>query len=96
MLGKLDRKPPPRPLHQHGKTGDGNEHRQQADHCLGRDQASIAELQRAGDHRRHLRDDAGQEHKCKAVADAPPSDLLAEPHRDHDACGQREHSREDE
>src|SRR3546814_13579050 len=41
-------------------------------------------------------DDAGEDDQRHAVADAALSHLLAHPHQEHRACGQRDHRRHDE
>jgi hypothetical protein len=46
--------------------------------------------------RRQLGDDAGQDDQRDAVADAARGDLLAEPHQEHGAAGQRDRGRQAE
>ena len=61
-----------------------------------RQRALAAEFQRAGDRVRQVGDDAGEDDQRDAVADAARGDLLAEPHQEHGAAGQRDHRREHE
>ena len=56
----------------------------------GGQRALAAELERAGDRRRDVGDDAGEDDERDAVADAARGDLLAEPHQEHGAAGQRD------
>ena len=53
--------------------------------------AGAAELEHGRDTVRQAGDDAGEDDERDAVADAARGDLLAEPHQEHGAAGERNH-----
>ncbi len=89
-LRVLHQKPPLRSLHKDDDGDDDDRHDQQPDDQRRRERALPAELERADQSVRQLRDDAGEDDERDAVADAARGDLLAEPHQEHGAADQRD------
>ena len=58
--------------------------------------ALTSELESAGNRRRQLGHDAGQNNQRNSVADAARGDLLAQPHQEHRAAGERDRGRDQE
>jgi hypothetical protein len=82
-----------------------NEHHQigEAQHQRGdedrgqRVHVAVADLlEHADDRSRQAGDDTGENDQRHTVADAALGHLLAEPHQEHGACGQRDHRGQDE
>ena len=61
-----------------------------------RDRALAAKLEGAGDRGRQIGHDAREDDQRGAVADAARGDLLAQPHQEHGAAGERDHGRDEE
>ena len=80
-----------RALHEDDEGDDGDRHQQEDDDEDGRDRAGAAELEGGGQGVRQVGDDAGHDDQRDAVADAARGDLLAEPHQEDGAAGQRDH-----
>ena len=78
------------------KAIDRDHHDDDREDEAGRQRALTAEFERAGDRRRQARDDARQDDQRNAVADAARGDLLAEPHQEHGAAGERDDRRDAE
>ena len=78
------------PLHEHDEIGDAeHQHDDQQDRQAA--DVAVANLfQRADRRRRQAGDDTGEDDQRDAVADAALGDLLAEPHQEHGAGGQRD------
>ena len=92
----LDQKAPLRALHEHDEGDDGDRHHQHDQDQAGRERALPAELERAGDGRRKLCNDARHDDQRGAVADTALGDLLAEPHQEHCPAGERDDGGEPE
>ena len=76
-------------LHEHDERDDADAQDEESDDEPGRHGAGAAELQKRGERVRQVGDDAGEDDQRDAVADAARRDLLAEPHQEHGAAGQR-------
>jgi hypothetical protein len=90
-LGILDEEAPLGPLHEHDEGDHGDRHDDDAEDQEDRQLPGPAELQRAGKRRGQFGHDAGENDQRDAVADAARGDLLAQPHQEDGAAGQRDH-----
>ncbi len=95
-LGILHRDLSQRPLHEDDEGDDDQRHRDNAENHEGRHLPGAPELERLADRRGQARHDAGKDDERDAIADAPRGDLLAEPHQEDGAAGQRDHRRDAE
>ena len=92
-LGILDQQPALRALHEHDEGDHHDRHHDDDQDQAGGQRALAAEFEHAGDGRGQFGDDAGHDDQRDAVADAARGDLLAEPHQEHGAAGQRDRGR---
>ena len=93
-FGILDQQAALRALHEHDEGDDHDRHHQHGQDQAGGQGALTAELESTGDRRRQLRHDARQDDQRDAVADAARRHLLAEPHQEHGATGERDDRRD--
>ena len=92
----LHQDPALRPLHEHDHHHDRDRHQQEEDDENRRQRASAAEFQGRGQGVRQIGDNSGHDDQRDAVANAARGDLLAQPHQEHGAAGQRDHRNEAE
>src|SRR5204862_521001 len=78
-----------RPLHEDDHGNHGDRHKKEDADKDRRDRAGAAELEGGGQGVRQIGDDAGHDDQRDAVADAARGDLLAKPHQEDGAAGQR-------
>ena len=93
----LDQQPALRPLDEHDDGDDDDRQHADAEDQRRRQRAlrgRARACRRCADGM--FGDDAGEDDQRDAVADAARGDLLAEPHQEHRAAGQRDHRREAE
>ena len=89
-LGILDQQAALRALHEHDEGDHDDRHHDDGEDQAGGERALAAEFEHADQRRRQFGDDAGEDDQRDAVADAARGDLLAEPHQEHGAAGQRD------
>ena len=92
----LDQQPALRALHEHDEGDHGDRHHDHDQDQAGRQRALSAEFEHVGERGGQLGDDAGKDDQRNAVADAARGDLLAKPHQEHGAAGQRDRGGETE
>lgn len=81
----LDQQAPLGALEEHDQRDDDDGENDDRQDQASRQRAGAAKFQRAGDGLRQAGDDAGKDDQRNAVADAAGSDLLAEPHQEHES-----------
>ena len=97
-FGVLHGDPPVAALDEDDRADHGDDHDRQQEHDAQRpDLPGLHLIERGQDHRvRQVDDDAGEDQQRHAVADAALGDLLAQPHDEHRAGGQRQHGHQPE
>ncbi len=95
-LGVVHRDAAMRPLHVHDARDHRHHHQQQQRQPQQADFARLQLIQRRHHRARQPDDDARVDDERHAVADAALGDLLAEPHHEDRARGQREHGQQAE
>ena len=95
-LGVLHDQPALRALDEDDEGDHRDRHHQDADDHAGRERAGAAQLHGAGEGARQVGDDAGEDDQRDAVAHAALGDLLAQPHQEDRAAGERDHRDEAE
>ena len=89
-LGILDQEPALGPFHEDDESDDGERDDEDSENEEGRHLAGTAEFEECCQTMRETRDNAGEDDERSAVADTARGNLLAKPHQEHGAPGQRD------